>query len=102
MSMPKRPHRVNNMITLGKWVAEQAALGCLDFDGVARAYIKSGQSWPTNATQISKLRVFWWYGRMHKATGVAWLANWQEHRTGKMSTYETLLDEMRAQLYSGE
>jgi hypothetical protein len=98
-AVPARPNKsVNYMIPLGKWVAAQAALGHMSFDGVAKTYKGTGVVWPTNVQQISKLRTFWHFGRTYGADAVLWLEEWQEHRTGTLSIYETLLAEMRARL----
>ena len=95
MKMPKRLPRQNYMIVLGRWVAEQAALGRLAWGEVAEAYDKSGggEYWPSNEAQVSKLRVFWRYGQKDGAKAVLWLAQWKPHRTGNLSTYDTLLRE---------
>jgi hypothetical protein len=98
MPMPTRPPRPNSLIMLGKWVAEQAALGRISYRGVEQVYIKSGQSCSSRGVQIAKLRAFWRYGRKHKGYGILWLAGWQAHRLPGKSTYETLLYEVRQQL----
>lgn len=95
---PARPGRQNNMVKLGKWVAAQAALGHISFDGVEKLYRDTGQTWPTSKVQASKLRAFYHYGKKHGAAGVLWLEGWKEHRLPGKSTYDTLLFEVRQQL----
>jgi hypothetical protein len=98
-SMPKRPPpKQNYMIQLGRWVAEQAAQGKMTFEQVADVYKKSGGDWPSSDQQISKLRTFWRLGDKERGLGVIWLAEWEPHRTHGMSTYDTLLHEIRQRL----
>jgi hypothetical protein len=86
------------MITLGKWVAKQAAFGKISFSDVTDVYESTGVMWPTNKVQVSKLRVFWRFGNEYRYEAVLWLDAWQEHRKGELSVYDTLLDEMRWKL----
>jgi hypothetical protein len=102
MRTPPPPTRRNRnfsyMVLLGKWITKQAAFGKMNYSDVAKAYESTGVVWPTNTVQISKLGVFWRFGNEYKYEAVLWLDEWQEHRKGKLSVYDTLLDEIRWKL----
>jgi hypothetical protein len=96
MTPPRRHYRPSStLVELGIWVAHQAALGRLDWEGCRKVYEETGQSWPSNPQQISKLRVFYHFGKRHGAKGALWLDGHQHIRKAGESTYTTLVDNLR-------
>jgi hypothetical protein len=96
---PLRPgKKISQLILLGKWVATQAARGKLDYEDVPKIYYETGATYKSDRQQISKLRVFWYFGQEYGDAAVNWLDQWEEHRTPSLSTYGTLVAEMRRQI----
>jgi hypothetical protein len=95
-SPPQRTFRPGStMVTLGIWVAHQAALGRLDWNGCRKVYEETGQSWPSNPVQISKLRTFYHFGKLHGSVGTLWLDGKVFVRRDGMSVYSTLVEDLR-------
>jgi hypothetical protein len=98
MNMPVRPPRQKHchQIELGIWVTTQAALNRLGFDDIAAVYRKGGGRWPSSSkVQVSKLRVFWHFGDKFGAEGMLYLWGWKPYQKPGISTYETLIQELR-------
>ena len=98
--LPKRAPRSDRTVALGRWVAEQAALGRMNFSEIETVYRASGgkAEWPSAAVRISELGVWYRFGKKYKTGALRWIAAWNGRRRPNHSVYGTMTHEMRALL----
>jgi hypothetical protein len=60
-----------------------------------RVYEETGESFPSNPQQISKLRVFYYFGKLHGSVGTLWLDGKDFVGRDGESAYTTLVDDLR-------
>jgi hypothetical protein len=88
----------NAMIRLGAEIMQRAAERRMTLVEVAEVYDLKAPATGSRKVQISKLRVFWRFGHHFGLAGPRWLRARIIGRQKPLSTYESLIAEMRKHL----